>query len=100
MNVLDDQSIELIGRKVAKMNGDVRVAFDLIKACFDKLFYQVMHVQKEEELTIQLKLGIVVKIFEEKYGSKVKEILQALPRQNLIVLEALVSLFDEHGEEK
>ena len=39
MNVLDDQSIELIGRKVAKMNGDVRVAFDLIKACFDKLFY-------------------------------------------------------------
>lgn len=39
MEVLDDQSIELIGRKVAKMNGDVRVAFDLIKACFDKLYY-------------------------------------------------------------
>ena len=39
-------------------------------------------------------------VFDEKYGSKVKEILQCLPRQNLVVLESVVNLFDIYGEEK
>lgn len=43
LSVFDDASVELIGRKVAKMNGDVRVAFDLIKTCFNKLYFEVLH---------------------------------------------------------
>ena len=41
-----------------------------------------------------------MKVFEEKYGSKLKEILKQLPRQDIIVLEAVTNLFDDVGEEK
>lgn len=82
------------------MNGDVRVAFDLVKSCFNKLHFEVKHIQKDEELSAKLSIDLVMKVFEQKYGSKVKEILQALPRQNMVVLESIVNLFDDVGEEK
>jgi Cdc6-like AAA superfamily ATPase len=37
--LFEEKAIEMIARKVARMNGDVRVAFDLIKTCFNKIFY-------------------------------------------------------------
>lgn len=98
--MLDDKSLELIARKVAKMNGDIRVAFDLIKTCFNKLHYEVKYIQKENQISAKLTIDLIMKVFEEKYGSKVKEILKALPRQNLVVLESVVNLFEYLGEEK
>jgi Cdc6-like AAA superfamily ATPase len=79
-DLLDDRSVEMISRKVARMNGDVRVAFDLVKTCFNKLFYQVKHIQKDNEISAKLSTDLVFQVFEEKYGSKLKETLQTLPR--------------------
>jgi hypothetical protein len=35
--LIDDQAQKLIAKKVAKMNGDLRVAFDILKTCFVNL---------------------------------------------------------------
>ena len=44
----------IISRKVAKMNGDVRVAFDLMKSCLNKLMHNVKYnmplIVNEEEI--------------------------------------------------
>lgn len=42
-NLVDDQAKTIIAKKVSKMNGDVRVAFDIIKSSFTELFNQVKY---------------------------------------------------------
>jgi Cdc6-like AAA superfamily ATPase len=37
-NLIDEKAMEAIARKVSKMNGDVRVAFDLMKTCLSNLY--------------------------------------------------------------
>lgn len=37
-NLLDERAMDMIAKKVSKMNGDVRVAFDIIKSAFVELF--------------------------------------------------------------
>lgn len=39
-------------------------------------------------------------MIEEKYGSKLPEILKTMTRQNITVLEAIANTFDDVGEEK
>lgn len=48
----------------------------------------------------QVTLNMLVGIFDQKKGSKVEDMLKALPQQNLYVLDSLVNLFDFYGEEK
>jgi hypothetical protein len=36
--LLDDKAKEIISMKVSKMNGDIRIAFDLIKTSLHKLY--------------------------------------------------------------
>lgn len=52
--------------------------------------------------SIKVSLDLVLKVFKDKYGSKLPEILRCLPRQNLIVLEAIVNLYGESvsGEDR
>lgn len=58
------------------MNGDVRVAFDLVKTCFNKLYYHIKHEMVEfVETKVRITQELVQKVVEEKYGSKVKETL-------------------------
>lgn len=100
-DLVDDTSINLIAKKVSKMNGDVRVAFDLMKSSLSKLFYTVKDtVPVVEDAKIRVTYGVVLEVFEDKYGSKIYETLIALPRQDITVLEAISRLFDNHGEEK
>ena len=49
---------------------------------------------------IRITYDIVLRVFEDKYGSKIFEILKSLTRQNLVVLEALTVLIEMIGEEK
>ena len=103
LSLVDDKALEIISRKVAKMNGDVRVAFDLMKSCLTKLWTTVkneMHPLLVNEQQIKVTMDIANEVIEEKYGSKLHEILRALPRQDIIVLEAMGNLFDDLGEEK
>lgn len=43
---------------------------------------------------------MVLNVFDEKYGSKVFEILASLSRQDIVVLEAMCNLFESLGEER
>ena len=73
----------IIAKKVSKMNGDVRVAFDIIKSAFVELFNKVKHHQSEkeksknneersmpEDSSIKVTFDLVLKVFADKYGSK------------------------------
>lgn len=39
LSLIDDKALEIISRKVAKMSGDVRVAFDIMKSCLNRLWH-------------------------------------------------------------
>lgn len=84
-------SFGFISKKISKMNGDIRVAFDIMKSSFVALFNQIKYGQtspgseETKELTmsdseIKVTLGLVVKVFNDKYGSKLKETIRRLPR--------------------
>lgn len=36
-NFIDERAKKLIAQKVARMNGDIRVAFDVVRSCFSEL---------------------------------------------------------------
>jgi len=36
-NLVEPRAIEFVARKVAKLNGDIRVAFDMMKGAFTTL---------------------------------------------------------------
>lgn len=42
-SLIDERAMTLIAKKVSKMNGDVRVAFDIIKSAFIELQQRVKH---------------------------------------------------------
>jgi Cdc6-like AAA superfamily ATPase len=80
-NLIDDKALDIISRKVSKMNGDVRVAFDIIKSCFTLLFNKVKYTDEmTEDSKIRITFDMVLKVFEGKYGSKIPETLRSLPR--------------------
>lgn len=45
-------------------------------------------------------LDMLIKIFDQKQGIKVSDMLEKLPQQNRFVLDAMVNLYDNFGEEK
>jgi Cdc6-like AAA superfamily ATPase len=104
--LLDEKAKEIIAKKVSKMNGDVRVAFDILKSCFVELYNRVKYFDKDnpdampEDNTIKVTFSLVLKVFNDKYASKLPEILRRLPRQNLLVLEAIVNLYQDFSEDK
>lgn len=40
-NLIDERALGIISKRVSKMNGDVRVAFDIIKSSFTELFKKI-----------------------------------------------------------
>jgi hypothetical protein len=88
--------MEMVAKKVSKMNGDARVAFDIIKSALVEVFNKVKYrtetntneVQEErkgdEELPsddkIRITLETVMKVFSDKYSSKLPQTLRCLPR--------------------
>ena len=111
-NLIDDRAKDIIAKKVSKMNGDIRVAFDIIKSSFVELYNRIKYHEngkeerKEDEPVIpdqiKVSLELVIEVFKDKYGSKLPETLKCLPRQNLIVLEAIVNLYADSpfGEDR
>lgn len=81
-NLIDDKAMEIISKRVSKMNGDVRVAFDIIKSCFSHLYNKIKYCEDglPEDNKIRITFDMVLKVFEDKYGSKLPETLRALPR--------------------
>ncbi len=83
-NLLDQRAMEMIAKKVAKMNGDARVAFDIVKSSLVEVFNNVKYReeskgvqeerQRDDELPsdekIRITLDIVLKVFSDKYSSK------------------------------
>jgi Cdc6-like AAA superfamily ATPase len=114
-NLLDERAMDMIAKKVSKMNGDARVAFDLLKSSFTELYNRVKYVSPNDtseerkgdeglpsEDKIKITLEIVCKVMADKYNSKLPQTLRCLPRQNLIVLESIVNIYSDFpsGEDR
>ena len=48
-DLIDDKATSVIAKKVSKMNGDVRVAFDIVKSAFVELYNQVKHCSNKPD---------------------------------------------------
>lgn len=79
--LIDDKALDIIAKKVSKQNGDVRVAFDVIKSCIHSLFTKLKSSKDMlPDKEIRVTLDMVIGVFENKYGSKLGKTLRNLPR--------------------
>ncbi len=99
-HLVDDKAYEFVAKKVARLNGDIRVAFDMMKTALSTLAFDL---NKSEELPldseIKITLARMLKIYEQKYGSKIGENLKNQPKSNILILQAAVELFETIGED-
>ena len=49
---------------------------------------------------LTITMPMIVTIFDNKKGLRIKDTLKTLPRQDIIVLDSICNLFDDCGEEK
>ena len=100
-NLVDERAYSFIAKKVAKQNGDIRVAFDLMKSALALL---AKETRKSKTLPPKKELRVtyhtILEVNEAKYGSKIAQTIRSLTRQHMVILNALAELFEEIGEEK
>lgn len=94
-SVIEPRAFTFVAKKVAKLSGDIRVAFDLIKAGFSLLAKELASSDTlPDESHIKVSLDHVLKVFEARFGSKLGEMLKNQPMTNLLLLNAAVDLFE------
>ena len=71
-NLVDERAYSFIAKKVAKQNGDIRVAFDLMKSALALL---AKEIKKSTTLPPKKELRVtyhtILEVNEAKYGSKI-----------------------------
>ncbi len=72
----------MVAKKVSKMNGDARVAFDIVKSAIVEIFNRVKYLNGDtteerkgdldlpSEDKIRITLEVIMKVFADKYSSK------------------------------
>lgn len=80
---MDERAKEYIAKRVSKMNGDIRVAFDIVKSALNVLKQTIedkMSYEDNEVPELIMKQEIVNRVYMEKYGSNLPAVLKAMPR--------------------
>ena len=62
-NLLDEKAMDYIAKRVSKMNGDVRVAFDIVKSCFTQVQTMMQSEEGLQEDKIKITLPMVINVF-------------------------------------
>lgn len=78
LDLVEPRAIEFVARKVAKLNGDIRVAFDLMKGAFSNLALKVASSNgalANDQIRVTLKY--ILEVYEKKYGSKIEVMLKS-----------------------
>lgn len=102
-DLIDDLAYQFIAKKVAKQNGDIRVAFDLMKSALELLKRRILAWSGpiEDNLSkVRVSCQLMLDVYEQKHGTKIAGKLRSQPRQNMMLLKAIAGVFDEEGEEK
>lgn len=98
--MVDPKAIEFVARKVAKLNGDIRVAFDLMKGAFTMLANKLADSKEElPESELKVTLKYMLGVYEKKYGNSIEAMLKSQPVQHILILEAACRLFEEVNNE-
>lgn len=80
-NIVDEKAELIIAKKVAKKNGDIRVAFDIMKSALALLQKNIEdHPTLPEKKELSVTYKTVLDVSEEKYGSKVAKTIKSLTR--------------------
>ena len=105
--MMEEKAMEFLATQIAKKSGDIRVVFDVMKAALTKLFKQINAIPDSDfsEVakflnTLQITKTLMISVFDDKKGIKIKDTLKNLPRQDIQILDAICDLFYEAGEEK
>ncbi len=93
-------ALMFIARKVSKMSGDIRVAFDVIKGALVKklkLASDTLEADSEADLLERgeirsLQIQDIQKIFKDKHETKLAETIKSLPPLTASLLKTLVSM--------
>ena len=84
-SLIDDLAYTFIAKKVAKQNGDIRVAFDLLKSALELLKKQVQGWQQVDgdddssfDLSkVRVTYQTILDVYEAKHGSKIAGTLRS-----------------------
>ena len=80
-NIVDEKAELIIAKKVAKKNGDIRVAFDIMKSALAFLQRTIEdHPTCPDKDKLSVTYKTVLDVSEEKYGSKVAKTIKSLTR--------------------
>jgi Cdc6-like AAA superfamily ATPase len=55
-NLIDEHAMKLIAKKVSKINGDIRIAFDLMKSALTKLQTKIKYNTTHEVSDIEVRV--------------------------------------------
>ena len=95
LKLIQERSYLFIAKKVAKMNGDIRVAFDMMKSALMLLSKEIRDTPGEiPNNKYQVTYQTLLKVHEIKYGSRISTTIKSLTRQHILVLNALCELFE------
>ncbi len=66
-NLVDPRASEFIARKVSKQNGDIRVAFDMMKSALEALRKKIKANKFKCDKDICISVPFMLKVYEMKY---------------------------------
>jgi len=69
-NLIDERAYEFIAKKVSMINGDIRVAFDYMHTALRVLADDIAKEMPEDK-RIKISVNHMLRIYEQKNGSKV-----------------------------
>lgn len=89
--VMTTEAFHYVGAKVAKLSGDLRIAFDICKTALENK----LNLRDEEPI----RMSRIADVYESKYKSRLNLIIQTLPRDMQIILAAIYLNLEENKRE-
>ena len=91
--IIEQRGVDIIGKKVFNLSGDLRVAYDICKTVLLEKIYA------QGGILLPIKALEVYRIINKKYMSKYKEILLGLNRERQLLLFALTTAAKKHNRQ-
>lgn len=103
-SLISKEAVEVISKWVAKISGDIWVAFDILKTSLQKKVVLLKNNLKDpeynakEDANLKLSLPDIVSIIKEKYESKLVENLKNIPPLTILVLKTISHILTSSTE--
>jgi hypothetical protein len=86
-NLIDERAMQLLCKRISQSCGDIRVVFDIMKTALQMLQEKVEDMQASQfkdhaslKAQIQITIQMIITIFDNKKGLRIRDTLKTLPR--------------------